>query len=73
MVMMPQVTLRQSMVVALLLRSSAANVAPGITIVVDQVPSALSTPPLAAEAVSPPGKVTNFSKPWLSLVSLSGT
>ncbi len=73
MVMTPHVTLRQSTLTVLPLRSWVWNVGPGTTSVVFHVPSALISPPFAAYSVSEPGNATNFSKPLLSLVSESGT
>ena len=72
-VMTPHVTFRQSTSTALPERSTVLNEAPGTVRDVDQRPSAAIVPPLAAPAVSLPGNATNRWKPWLFLLSLSGT
>ena len=73
-VITPQVTWRQSTVVARCRRGRRPGRSrPGTTSGVDHEPAAAMVPPLAEPAVSEPGKATNFWKPWLSSASLSGT
>ena len=57
-VMMPHCTSRQFTRVTLPSRSMLSNSGPGMIISAFQVPSAASSPPLAAPAVEEPGKVT---------------